>query len=126
MKKVGVATVAIVSAMLFSGATSAQNVAAGQEVFQARCSGCHTSNDGGANKTGPNLFGVFDSDAGSRAVGFRFSSALSGSGVTWDEASLDSWLASPRGFISGNRMSFGGLSSGTDRADITAFLATLK
>ncbi len=126
MKKLGIASVAIASAMFFSGAASAQNVAAGQEVFQARCTGCHTSTEGGANKTGPNLFGVAGSDSGSRDVGFRFSSALSGSSVTWDDANLDSWLENPRGFIAGNRMSFGGLSSATDRSDLIAFLKTLN
>ena len=126
MKKVGIATAAIASAMIYSGSASAQSAAAGQEVFQARCTGCHTSSDGGANKTGPNLFGIAGSDAGSRNVGFRYSGALSGSDVTWDDASLNSWLANPRAFIPGNRMSFGGLSSSSDRADLVAFLKTLE
>jgi cytochrome c len=101
-------------------------VAAGQQIFAGRCAGCHTADEGGRNKTGPNLFTVFGAPAGNRDVGFRFSSALSGSGVTWDEESLDAWLASPRRFVPGNRMSFGGLSGAGDRANVVAFLKSLN
>lgn len=95
---------------------------AGERVFQARCSGCHTANEGGPNRTGPNLFNAFGSTAGERDIGYRFSRALSSSGVTWSEQTLDQWLASPRGFIPGNRMSFGGLATPVDRGNVVAFL----
>ena len=126
MKNTAIAAVAFAAATLISGAASAQSATAGGQVFNARCASCHTDGEGGPNKTGPNLFGVFGSEIGSRDIGFRFSNALRNSDKTWGDAELDAWLKSPRSFISGNRMSFGGLTSPGDRADVTAFLKTLK
>lgn len=99
---------------------------AGEGVFRGRCAGCHTIDEGGRNRTGPNLFNAFGSPAGRQELGFRFSRAVSSSGVTWDETSLDRWLTSPRNFISGNRMSFGGLANPTDRADLIAFMRVMS
>lgn len=128
MKISGIAAIALAAATLFSGAASAQdgNAAAGEEVFNSRCGGCHTADQGAPNRQGPNLFGVIGSQAGSRNNGFRYSSALSNSGVTWDTASIGSWLEGPRAFIPGTRMSFNGLASARDRADVAAFLASLN
>ena len=128
MRNYGIAALALAATTVIPGIANAQtgSASAGQEVFNARCTRCHTSNDGGANRTGPNLFGVIGANAGGRSNGFRYSNALSGSGVTWDAASINSWLTNPRGFISGNRMSFSGLASKSDRDDVFAFLSTLK
>ena len=128
MRNAGIAALALAAATVTPGVASAQdgNAAAGQEVFNARCTRCHTSDEGGANRTGPNLFGVVGAMAGSRDNGFRYSSALSGSGVTWNPGNLKKWVEDPQGFISGNRMSFAGLSSPRDRNDVVAFLRTLQ
>jgi cytochrome c len=121
----GFAAAAIASAVLFPGMANAQSAAAGQEVFQARCTGCHTSADGGPNRNGPNLFGIMDSEAGSRA-GFNYSGALASSTLVWTDDNMNDWLGSPRDTIPGNRMPFGGLSSDADRDDVVAFLRTLQ
>jgi len=97
---------------------------AGELAYRARCSGCHTASEDGGNRTGPKLFGAFGAPAGQRDIGYRFSEALASSGVTWDTDSLDQWLRSPRAFIPGNRMSFGGMSSAVDRANVITFLRT--
>ncbi len=97
------------------------DAAAGEQVFR-RCAVCHTVENGGANKVGPNLWGVVGSVAGSRDNGFRYSAALVGAEVTWTDDALDMYLTNPRSFIPGNRMAFPGLRSADDRANIIAFL----
>lgn len=97
------------------------DAAAGEKVF-AKCSACHTINQGGANGIGPNLFGVAGTAIGKHAAGFAYSSALSGHGENWTWENLDHWLANPRGFADGTKMSFAGLSKAEDRANLLAYL----
>ncbi|WP_296818716.1 cytochrome c family protein [Brevundimonas sp.] len=92
----------------------------GRRVF-ARCRSCHTLPEGGANMTGPNLWGVFGRDAGSHPD-FRYSEALQAADFQWEAEQLDQWLASPREFLPGNRMAFAGIPDETDRRDLIAYL----
>ena len=101
------------------------DAAKGEQVFK-KCASCHTANAGGANGIGPNLNGVAGSKIGAHAAGFAYSDALKGKGGTWDDASLDAWLTNPRGFVAGNKMTFAGLSSAQDRADVIAYLKAAK
>lgn len=94
--------------------------AKGQQVF-AKCAACHTVNQGGANGIGPNLWGTLGMRIAGHA-GFGYSSALSGKGGTWDFATMNEWLQSPRRFAPGTTMSFAGLSSAEDRANLMAYL----
>lgn len=94
--------------------------AKGQQVF-AKCAACHTVNQGGANGIGPNLWGTLGMRVAGHA-GFSYSSALSGKGGTWDFATMNEWLQSPRRFAPGTTMSFAGLSSAEDRANLMAYL----
>jgi cytochrome c len=96
--------------------------AKGQQVF-AKCAACHTVNQGGANGIGPNLWGTLGMRIAGHA-GFGYSSALSGKGGTWDFATMNEWLQSPRRFAPGTTMSFAGLSSAEDRANLMAYLNT--
>ncbi len=100
---------------------AAADPAAGEKVF-AKCSACHTINQGGANGIGPNLYGVLGKPIGAHAAGFAYSSALSGHGGVWDYANMDAWLENPRGFASGTKMSFAGLGKPEDRANVIAYL----
>lgn len=95
--------------------------AAGEKVF-AKCTACHTINQGGANGIGPNLWGVVGQPVGKHVAGFAYSSALSGHGGAWDFANMDAWLASPKAFAPGTKMSFAGLSKAEDRANLIAYL----
>lgn len=87
----------------------------------ALCSSCHSIAEGGPNMTGPNLHGVFGRKAGSLAS-FNYSTAIKAAGFVWDGDHLDQWLANPRGFMPGTKMSFIGLKSPKDRIDVIAYL----
>jgi cytochrome c len=97
------------------------DVAKGEAVFK-RCAACHVSAAGGANGIGPNLWGVVGEPIGKGVGGYAFSAALSSKGGNWDWKSLDAWLASPRAFAPGTKMTFAGLGSPEDRANVIAFL----
>ncbi|PZU16696.1 MAG: cytochrome c family protein [Citromicrobium sp.] len=100
---------------------AAGDVAKGEAVF-AKCTACHTINAGGANGIGPNLNGVLGKPIGKHVPGFAYSAALSGHGGDWTYENMDAWLKSPRGFANGTKMSFAGLSSAEDRANLMLFL----
>jgi cytochrome c len=99
------------------------DVAAGEKVF-AKCVACHTVNQGGANGIGPNLWAVMGDPIGHGRGGFAFSDALKKVGGNWTFEQMDKWLASPRAFANGTKMSFAGLSKPEDRANIIAYLNT--
>lgn len=93
----------------------------GEAVF-AKCTSCHTINQGGANGIGPNLFAIVGKPIGKHAAGFAYSADLSGHGGDWTYENLDHWLKSPKAFAAGTKMSFAGLSKPEDRANVIAFL----
>jgi cytochrome c len=95
--------------------------AKGGEVFK-KCTACHNADKGGANGTGPNLYGVVDAPIGHHAAGFAYSPAIGGKGGNWTWDNLFAWLKSPRDFAPGTKMTFAGLSSPQDRANVIAFL----
>lgn len=97
------------------------DVAKGQQVF-SKCAACHTITPGGANGIGPNLHGVMGTAIGGHAAGFAYSDALKSHGGNWDWANMNAWLTSPRRFANGTKMSFAGLSSAEDRANLMAYL----
>lgn len=97
------------------------DTAAGEKVF-AKCIACHTIEQGGATGIGPNLYGVVGTPIATHAPGFAYSSALADHGGNWDFENLDAWLASPRAFAPGTKMSFAGLSSLEDRANVIAYM----
>lgn len=97
------------------------DVAAGEKVF-AKCVACHTINQGGANGIGPNLYHTMGEPIGTGKAGFAFSDALKSKGGTWTFEAMDHWLASPREFANGTKMSFAGLSKPEDRANVIAYL----
>jgi len=97
------------------------DAARGERVF-AKCSGCHTVNQGGANGIGPNLWGTMGETVATGHGGYAFSDPLRSHGGRWDWDTMNAWLTSPRDFAPGTRMTFNGLSSGQDRADVMLFL----
>jgi cytochrome c len=92
----------------------------GQSKF-ALCRSCHTITPGGPNMTGPNLHGVFGQKAASKP-GYRYSEVLKNAGIVWDAPHLDQWLANPRTYLPGTKMSFVGMKDAKDRTDLIAYL----
>lgn len=98
------------------------DAAAGEKAAQGRCGTCHTFDQGGAVKQGPNLYGVLGKPIGKHAAGFAYSAALSGKGGDWTYENMDTWLAGPKTFVPGTKMSFAGLSNAQDRANIILYM----
>ena len=99
--------------------------AKGQQVAKV-CLQCHTFDKGGANKIGPNLFGIMTENIASVA-GYQFSSVLAAhKGDKWDPEKLNVWLYKPQQFAKGTKMTFAGLPKAEDRANVVAYLQSLK
>jgi cytochrome c len=86
-----------------------------------KCAACHRVERGAPNGTGPNLYDVFGRPAATRP-GYKYSPALSQSGLVWDQATLDRWLAGPRTLVPGTKMVFSGLRNPEERKAVIAFL----
>jgi cytochrome c len=94
--------------------------AKGEAVFK-KCAACHNADKGGPNALGPNLWGVLGEPVG-KGHGFAFSTALAGKGGTWNWNNLSEWLANPKKFAPGTKMTFAGLGKAEDRANVIAYL----
>jgi cytochrome c len=105
-------------------ANAAGNAKAGEGVFK-RCAVCHTSDKGGGDGLGPNLFGIVGRKAATRP-GFAYSAPLQKSGIVWSDATLTKWAAGPARMVPGTKMTFAGITSKKQQADVAAYLATLK
>ena len=92
------------------------------EAKYALCQSCHTLASGGANMTGPNLYGIFGTKAGEGRDGFKFSDPLKASGVVWTPETMDAWITKPQDMIPGSKMTFAGMKEAKDRADLIAYL----
>lgn len=97
------------------------DAAEGEKIFK-QCAACHTADKGGANRIGPNLYGVIGSHL-AEVQGFAFSKALEGlKDKTWTYEELNKWLAKPQAYAPGTKMTFAGLRKPEQRADVIAFL----
>ena len=96
--------------------------AAGEKVFK-KCKACHVI-DKEKNRLGPHLVGIIGRTSGS-IDGFKYSKAMKESGLTWDEATLDAYLADPKGYLPKNKMAFPGLKKEADRANVIAYLKSV-
>src|SRR5687767_2720571 len=94
--------------------------AKGEQVFK-KCAACHNAEPGGPNALGPALYGVMGNPVAGHP-GFAFSDALKSKGGSWDWETMSAWLANPKKFAPGTKMTFAGLGNPQDRANLLAFL----
>ncbi|WP_429437582.1 PQQ-dependent sugar dehydrogenase [Paraburkholderia sp. GAS33] len=106
----------------------AGNASQGKVFFQQNCAMCHADTLGPGNLPvmgqGPSLVGVFGRRAGS-IPNFSFTNALSGSGLTWDSATLEHFLLNPAAAVPGTTMPIS-VADSSDRSNVIAYLSTLK
>lgn len=91
-----------------------------------QCRACHLAEAGKPDTIGPNLFGVYGSKAATRRVRYAYSPALRASKLNWDDSTLDRWIAEPGATVKGTKMEFIGIPRKPVRANIIAYLKTLK
>jgi cytochrome c len=100
----------------------AADAARGRALFE-ECVACHSlGEDADGDALGPSLAGVLNREAAARND-YRYSRALTTSGIVWTLANIEAFIADPQGFVRGNRMAYAGMSDGVDREDLMAYLA---
>ncbi len=101
------------------------NVANGEAIAKKVCSQCHLFTKGAAAlPTGPALWGIVGRAAG--ATDFAYSKAMKEKTTNWDEENINKFITKPKDYLPGTKMSFAGLRKEEDRADLIAYLRTLK
>lgn len=125
------AAIAATASMVKSETAMAQTAAAvkgdaakGAKLF-VQCRACHTVNVGGRDGVGPNLAGVMGKNAAARTT-YKYSAALKNSKIRWDKGSMDAFLKRPSTAVPGTKMAFGGMPNAQARADMVAYLETLR
>lgn len=90
-------------------------------ILYTRCKSCHTLEEGGKHRVGPNLWNIAGASAGKKE-GFAYSTTMSESEIVWSDESLASYIENPEKFMPGNRMSFAGLRKPEDQAAVIEYL----
>ncbi|WP_207482308.1 c-type cytochrome [Arenibaculum pallidiluteum] len=113
----------VLAAPLGAASALAQDAAKGKQLYEANCARCHAvTNQAG---TGPGLAGVVGRKSGDTAD-FAYSRAMRRADLTWSDQTLEEYLSDPVGRVPGNKMPYSGLPTPAERADVIAYLKTLK
>lgn len=101
------------------------SIEGGKKVAKRHCTVCHSFDKGGKVVFGPNLFGIAGKPAAA-VEGYRYSKALKNSGLIWTEKNVIAFMSNPEQFVKGTTARFPGLKSAKDKADIVAYIKSLK
>jgi cytochrome c len=123
MRMLRVACLTFAAIVLPLVSAHAQDAGGGERVFKSQCGICHAV-AAGKNLVGPTMAGVVGRKAGTVA-GFHYTDANKNSGLTWDAATLDRYLANPRATVPGTTMAYAGVKADQQRQDLIAYLSTL-
>ena len=118
------AIAALAAAVLPGGVAWAADAEAGARVFRTQCGACHVV-EAGKNRVGPSMHGIVGRTSGT-VEGFRYSAANKNANITWTPEVLDKYLTNPKEMIPGTTMAYVGLRNATQRADLIAYLESLK
>lgn len=91
------------------------------QILYKKCRTCHTLNQDGKHKVGPNLYNIINAAAGKKE-GFNYSKAMMSTDVVWTEANLDAYLERPSKFMPGTQMAFVGIRKPEDRKLLIEYL----
>ncbi len=111
----------VVLSALAASSSAFQDTARGKQLFEKRCTGCHSLD---RNKEGPRLGGVYGRTAGT-APDFHYSDALRNAHFTWDEQRLDQWLTDTQALVDDNNMDFH-VPNAEERSEIIRYLKMLS
>ncbi|HEY2530805.1 MAG TPA: cytochrome c family protein [Xanthobacteraceae bacterium] len=127
MRSIFAAIVGVTATISGAFAQGTGDASKAQMPFQ-QCQVCHKVGPGAQSGIGPALNGIFGQKAGA-VPGFNFSPAMkqaASKGLVWNAANLDKFLENPQGFLPGTAMTYLGLKDAQQRADVIAYLETLK
>ena len=121
-----VAVIAAPALELITPLLAAANVQAGQQLAQRQCASCHSFNEGGRSGVGPNLYAIVGAKH-AHSAGFNYSAAIRGmASKPWTYEELNAWIANPRAYAPGNKMTYAGLASVQSRADVISYLRSIS
>jgi cytochrome c len=102
------------------------NVQNGQQLAQRQCASCHSFNEGGRSGVGPNLYGIIGAKH-AHIEGFNYSAAIRAmANKPWTYEDMNAWIANPRAYAPGNKMTYAGMASVQNRADLIAYLRSIS
>ena len=98
------------------------DVEAGQRRARA-CTACHAFEAGGPNKVGPNLWNIVNAPK-AQVPGFSYTDALASIAEPWGYHELNLFIAAPKDYAPGTKMSYGGMRNVNHRAELIAWMRT--